>query len=157
MIAPAAYLREFAGQYPATMHHVAAQRVLRDRVPEFFLEEQRLGAMIVVDNGVFDLGAALSPADLVRAARTVHAAEIILPDVMHDGPATMRASDLAAAQILRVTDEFRPLCRGARRRRRGMAPLLRPFRLAAHTPGLSRSRPLAARNPAMGCRETAPP
>lgn len=110
VIAPAAYLRDFAAQDPATVHHVAAQRVLTD--PEyraFFLEETELGAAVIVDNGVFDLGEALPAADLVRAARAVHAQEIILPDVMHDGTATIRASDLAAAQILAITDEFR-LC-----------------------------------------------
>ena len=110
VIAPAAYLRDFAGQSPATVHHVAAHRVLRD-LPyrEFFLEEQQRGAAIIIDNGVFDLGESLGPADLVRAARAVHAAEIILPDVMRDGPATMQASDRAAIQILGLSDEFR-LC-----------------------------------------------
>lgn len=110
VIAPAAYLRDFAAQDPATVHHVAAQRVLTD--PDyraFFLEEAELGAAVIVDNGVFDLGEALPAADLVRAARAVRAQEIILPDVMHDGPATIRASDLAATQILAITDEFR-LC-----------------------------------------------
>jgi hypothetical protein len=110
VIAPAAYLRDFAAQDPATVHHVAAQRVLDD--PEyraFFLEEAELGAAIIVDNGVFDLGEALPAASLVRAARAVRAQEIILPDVMHDGPGTIRASDLAAGQILEITDEFR-LC-----------------------------------------------
>jgi hypothetical protein len=110
VIAPAAYLRDFAAQDPATVHHVAAQRVLADlEYRAFFLEEAELGAAVIVDNGVFDLGEALPAADLVRAARAVHAQEIILPDVMHDGPATIRASDLAARQILEITDEFR-LC-----------------------------------------------
>jgi hypothetical protein len=110
VIAPAAYLRDFAAQDPATVHHVAAQRVLGDpQYRAFFLEEAELGAVIIVDNGVFDLGEALPAADLVRAARAVHAREIILPDVMHDGLATIRASDLAATQILAITDEFR-LC-----------------------------------------------
>ncbi|MBL7489739.1 hypothetical protein I6A60_29420 [Frankia sp. AgB1.9] len=110
VIAPAAYLRDFAAQDPATVHHVAAHRVLSD--PEyraFFAEEAGLGAAVIVDNGVFDLGRALPADDLVRAARAVHAQEIILPDVMHDGPATIRASDLAAKQILAITSEFR-LC-----------------------------------------------
>jgi hypothetical protein len=110
VIAPAAYLREFAGQSPATVHHVAAQRVLRDPAyREFFLEEQQRGAAIIIDNGVFDLGVSLGSDDLVLAARAVRAEEIILPDVMHDGPATIRASDRAAAAILGVSDEFR-LC-----------------------------------------------
>jgi hypothetical protein len=110
VIAPAAYLRDFASQAPATVHHVAAHRVLHDRAyRQFFLEEQQRGAAIIIDNGVFDLGASLGPADLVRAARAVHAEEIILPDVMHDGPATIQASDHAAAQILGLSEEFR-LC-----------------------------------------------
>ncbi|TMR95646.1 hypothetical protein [Nonomuraea basaltis] len=110
VIAPAAHLRDFAAQMPATVHHVAAQRVLLDPAyKEFFLEEARLGATIIVDNGVFDLGRSLSPCELVRAARAVNAEEIILPDVIHDARATMRASDIAAAQILDMSDECR-LC-----------------------------------------------
>jgi len=110
VIAPSAYLRDFAAQDPATVHHVAAQRVLAD--PDyraFFREEAELGATVIVDNGVFDLGESLPPAALVLAARAVRAQEIILPDVMRDGPATIRASDLAARQILQITAEFR-LC-----------------------------------------------
>jgi hypothetical protein len=110
VIAPAAYLRDFAAQSPATVHHAAAQRVLHDEAyRRFFVEEADLGATIIVDNGVFDLGASLGPADLLRAARAVHAEEIILPDVMHDGPATMLASDHAAAELLALSEEFR-LC-----------------------------------------------
>ena len=110
VIAPSAYLRQFAGQSPPTVHHAAAQRILSDPAYRaFFLEEERLGAEIVVDNGVFDLGAPLGAGDLVRAARAVDATEIILPDVMHDGPATMRASDRAAAEIRDLTGRFR-LC-----------------------------------------------
>ena len=110
VIAPAAYLRDFAGQSPATVHHVAAHRVLRDLAyREFFLGEQQRGAAIIVDNGVFDLGESLRTDDLVRAARAVRAEEIILPDVMRDGEATMQAADRAATQILDLSDEFR-LC-----------------------------------------------
>lgn len=110
MIAPAAYLREFVAQSPATVHHVAAQRVLRDEAyREFFREEAELGATIILDNGVFDLGESLGPSDLVKAARAVRAEEIVLPDVMHDGPATMKASDQAAAELLDLSDEFQ-LC-----------------------------------------------
>jgi hypothetical protein len=48
----------------------------------------------------------IAPAACLRA---VNAQEIILPDVMHDGPATMAASDRAAAEILDLSEEFR-LC-----------------------------------------------
>jgi hypothetical protein len=110
VIAPAAYLHDFAAQSPATVHHAAAQRILQDaRYRAFFREEAELGAAIIVDNGVFDLGESLGPEDLVQAARAVNAAEIILPDVMHDGQATMRASSRAAAGLLKMSEEFR-LC-----------------------------------------------
>lgn len=110
VIAPAGYLREFVGQSPATVHHVAAQRVLNDDTyRQFFAAEARRGAEIIVDNGVFDLGASLPPQQLLHAARAVNAVEIILPDVMHDGPATMRASDRAATELLELGCELR-LC-----------------------------------------------
>lgn len=110
VIAPAAYLSDFVAQDPASVHHVAAQRVLTDPTyRDFFRIESELGATIIVDNGVFDLGHALPAAELVRAARAVAADEIILPDVLHDGPATMAASDQAASELLELSDEFR-LC-----------------------------------------------
>ncbi|GGN24098.1 hypothetical protein GCM10011609_77380 [Lentzea pudingi] len=110
VIAPPAYLDSFVAQEPARVHHVAAQRVLTDiTYREFFHRESQRGAEIIVDNGVFDLGHALPAADLVTAARAVHASEIILPDVMRDGPATIKSSDEAAREIGGLTDEFR-LC-----------------------------------------------
>ncbi|QMU67276.1 hypothetical protein [Streptacidiphilus sp. P02-A3a] len=110
VIAPAAYLDAFVAHDPAGVHHVAAQRVLADPAYRaFFRREAERGAEIIVDNGVFDLGHALSAADLIAAALAVDAREIILPDVMRDGPATMKASDVAAREILDLSDGFR-LC-----------------------------------------------
>ncbi|MFE7576915.1 hypothetical protein ACFU5Z_19500 [Streptomyces sp. NPDC057521] len=107
VIAPPRYLAHFVAQSPATVHHVTAQRVLGDAVyRRFFRREAELGATIIVDNGVFDLGESLSALELVEAARAVQATEIILPDVMHDGPATINASTQGAAEIRKVTDEF---------------------------------------------------
>jgi hypothetical protein len=56
----------------------------------FFHREAQRGAKIIVDNGVFDLGRALPATDLIEAARAVDADEIILPDVMGDGPCGCR-------------------------------------------------------------------
>ncbi|WP_405589700.1 hypothetical protein [Streptomyces sp. NBC_01190] len=110
VIAPPAYLEEFVAQDPARVHHVAAHRVLTDAAYRaFFACEAERGAEIIVDNGVFDLGHALPVADLIAAARAVDAREIILPDVMRDGPATVKASDEAAREIRDLTDDFR-LC-----------------------------------------------
>lgn len=108
IIAPARYLREFAAQVPARVHHVAAQRVLQDeQYRQFFREQAEDGASIVVDNGVFDLGDSLAAEDLISAARAVAADEIILPDVMRDGAATVRASDAAAVEFSKYSDGLR--------------------------------------------------
>lgn len=110
VIAPPEYLDAFVAQEPARVHHVAAQRVLTDSAYRaFFHREAQRGAEIIVDNGVFDLGQALPAADLVAAARAVAAREIILPDVMRDGLATIKASDQAAREIRDLCDDFR-LC-----------------------------------------------
>ncbi|WP_330335596.1 hypothetical protein OHS33_38845 (plasmid) [Streptomyces sp. NBC_00536] len=99
-IAPPAYLEAFVGQDPARVHHVAAQHVLSNETyRDFFRRETERGAEIIVDNGVFDLGHALPAADLVKAGHAVKAREIILPDVMRDGPATLKASERAAREI----------------------------------------------------------
>jgi hypothetical protein len=110
VIAPPDYLDAFVSQEPASVHHVAAQRVLTDATYRaFFHREAQRGAAIIVDNGVFELGQALPAADLIAAARAVEAHEIILPDVMRDGAATIKASDEAASDIRDLSDEFR-LC-----------------------------------------------
>ncbi|SEB61102.1 hypothetical protein [Streptomyces melanosporofaciens] len=110
VIAPPAYLDDFVAQEPARVHHVAAQRVLsHDGYRAFFVAEAERGAEIIIDNGVFDLGHALPAADLVAAGLAVSAREIILPDVMHEGAATIKASEQAARDILDLTDSFR-LC-----------------------------------------------
>ncbi|MBB1243579.1 hypothetical protein GL263_08390 [Streptomyces durbertensis] len=111
VIAPPAYLNEFVGQAPARVHHVAAQRVLSDETYRaFFAREAERGAEIIVDNGVFDLGHALPAADLVAAGYAVGAREIILPDVMRDGAATLKASEQAAREIRELAGDAFRLC-----------------------------------------------
>lgn len=111
VIAPPAYLNDFVAQEPAVVHHVAAQQVLADEsYRSFFAREAERGAEIVVDNGLFDLGYALPAASLVEAALAVSAREIILPDVMRDGPATLRASEQAAREIRKLSGDAFRLC-----------------------------------------------
>lgn len=82
IISPIAYLELFTARRPPAVHHVAAHQVLQsDRYREFFREQQRAGAEIVLDNGVFELGYSLPMSELINAARLVGAGEIILPDV----------------------------------------------------------------------------
>ena len=111
VIAPPAYLDYFVTQDPPRVHHVAAQLVLGDPAyREFFAREAARGADIIIDNGVFDLGRALPARDLITAGRAVAAREIILPDVMGDGPATLKTSEEAARDIRDLASgEFR-LC-----------------------------------------------
>ncbi|UNZ21363.1 hypothetical protein [Streptomyces sp. 891-h] len=111
VIAPPTYLDTFVAQAPARVHHVAAQRVLSDETYRaFFAREAENGAEIIVDNGVFDLGHALPAADLVAAGRAVGAREIILPDVMRDGAATVKASEQAAREIRDLAGDAFRLC-----------------------------------------------
>lgn len=111
VIAPPACLKAFVGQEPARVHHVAAQRVLSDEAYRtFFAREAERGAEIIVDNGVFDLGYALPAADLVEAAFAVSAREIVLPDVMRDGAATLKAGERAAREIRELSGDVFRLC-----------------------------------------------
>lgn len=111
VIAPPAYLEDFVAQEPARVHHVAAQRVLSDEIYRvFFAREAERGAEIIVDNGLFDLGYALPAESLVEAARAVSAREIILPDVMRDGAATLKASEQAAREIRELSGDAFRLC-----------------------------------------------
>ncbi|MEU3616928.1 hypothetical protein ABZ725_32190 [Streptomyces sp. NPDC006872] len=111
VIAPSAYLDSFVAQDPARVHHVAAHQVLSDEAyRSFFAREAERGAEIIVDNGVFDLGRSLPAADLVAAGRAVGAREVILPDVMRDGPATLRASEHAAREIQDLAGDAFRLC-----------------------------------------------
>ena len=107
IIAPTRYLEAFASQTPSTIHYTAAQRILNDDdYLRFYKDEAERGARVIVDNGVFDLGQSLDPADLVRAAKAVHAAEIVLPDIIHNGAETMRSSDAGARAIHRISTAF---------------------------------------------------
>ncbi|MGW1363001.1 hypothetical protein ACWCQP_37035 [Streptomyces chartreusis] len=111
VIAPSAYLKDFVAQAPARVHHVAAQRVLSDAAYRaFFAREAERGAQIIVDNGLFDLGYALPAGRLVAAALAVSAREIILPDVMQDGAATLKASEQAAREIRELSGDTFRLC-----------------------------------------------
>lgn len=110
-IAPPAYLENFVAQEPARVHHVAAQHVLSDESYRgFFAREAERGAEIIVDNGLFDLGYALPAESLVEAALAVSAREIILPDVMRDGAATLKASEKAAREIRELSGDAFRLC-----------------------------------------------
>ncbi|MFC8285076.1 MULTISPECIES: hypothetical protein [Streptomyces] len=111
VIAPPAYLETFVAQEPARVHHVAAQHVLSDEIYRaFFAHEAERGAEIIVDNGLFDLGYALPAESLVEAALAVSAKEIILPDVMRDGAATLKASKKAAREIRELSGDAFRLC-----------------------------------------------
>ncbi|RMI36621.1 hypothetical protein EBO15_38130 [Actinomadura harenae] len=111
VIAPTAHLKDFVAQEPARVHHVAAQRVLSDEsYRAFFAREAACGAEVIIDNGLFELGHALPTPRLVEAALAVSAREIILPDVMRDGPATLKASEQAAREIGDLSGDAFRLC-----------------------------------------------
>jgi hypothetical protein len=110
LIAPADYLERFVAQDPPTVHYVAAQRVLANLdYRRFYRTQAEMGAFLILDNGVFDLGQSISVEDLRRAATMIKAHEIVLPDVINDGAATVSSSSRAAREYHRLADSVR-LC-----------------------------------------------
>jgi len=80
IIAHVGGLRRWAAQ--SHFHMALAPLVLQsDAYREFYLEMSRRGDYVVVDNGAAEEKALTMP-DILKAARMVRAAEIVLPDVL---------------------------------------------------------------------------
>ena len=98
-------------QEPPTIHFLSAPRVLRSRrYCRFYRRERERGAYLVLDNGVVDIGEPLPPTDLARAVRLVCADELVLPDVLHQGRATMRLTGRAATQLRGLNESGLRFC-----------------------------------------------
>lgn len=53
----------------------------------------------ILDNSLIELGGAVDLKRVVKAAETIRADEIILPDVFQDGPATIKAVQSAIDEL----------------------------------------------------------
>jgi hypothetical protein len=83
---------KFLPRYCQTGYHLAlAHQVLIDsKYAQFYLEQSRAGAHVILDNSVIELGYPLADEDLVRAAKAVEAREVVIPDKPGDKERTLR-------------------------------------------------------------------
>lgn len=87
IISPIALLNEYSGL--STFQMALAHLVLQDSCyREFFARRSREGDFVLMDNGVVETGVALQPEQLVRAASSIEASEIVLPDCINNAPGT---------------------------------------------------------------------
>ena len=92
-IVPTAHIAEMGT--PGTMHLPLAQVVLRDRA--YARHYRSITTLVprtyvILDNGAFEAGAALSADELMLAADMIRPHEIVLPDVLRDPTATVARS-----------------------------------------------------------------
>lgn len=79
IIAPNAYLEEYATQSPA--HLVLAHIVDKDPVyADFYRSMSDRGDRVIMDNGAFELGQSFSPEKLIKLGHLCGADAIVLPD-----------------------------------------------------------------------------
>jgi hypothetical protein len=103
-VAPLAGLRQLAkadllGHYQLLI----APIILKDLAGyRSFFQETDPQQVVIVDNGVIELGHALSAADLYKAAMTVDAQLVVMPDTIDDGPATVHQTAKALAEYRRL-------------------------------------------------------
>lgn len=65
-------------------------QVLRDaRYRDYFRSLTERGEFVILDNSAFELGEAVGDKYIVEAAAQIHPSEIVLPDILHDGPKTI--------------------------------------------------------------------
>lgn len=57
-------------------------------------------AFTLLDNGAYELGESMPMADILSYAREIQAHELVLPDVLYDGPATARLTAAAMKNLL---------------------------------------------------------
>ena len=85
---PISLLEECAAQghyHMALSHLILKSEVYRS----FYLRMSQRGDFVSVDNGVVEKGKALPLVSVLEAAHMVRAQEVVLPDVLYDGPKTL--------------------------------------------------------------------
>lgn len=91
IIPPTKYLTPFASFANNSYHMALAQRVLSDEeYKNYYKSKSRAGDFVILDNGACELGKSIKLSDLVTAAKTIEAKEIVLPDKLRDGVKTIK-------------------------------------------------------------------
>ena len=98
LIVPNAHLEEFGqGDLHLLLAHLMSNKVYREHY-----QKQRLhGAYLILDNSAHEYKEGINAAKLLRQAMRVRAQEIVVPDVLDDGPATVERAMQALEEMVR--------------------------------------------------------
>lgn len=84
-------------EYNQKMHMFLTHMV--EKYPAYVQVAQDAPGYKILDNSLIELGGAVDLDRVIKAAETIGADEIILPDVFRDGPATLKAVEKAIAEL----------------------------------------------------------
>lgn len=98
-ILPLHYMHlEATNDYHMALAHLVGNGIYRG----IMKDRAQRGDFILMDNGVVETGQALDPRYLVARAFSIMASEIILPDVICDGEATLRMGESALHDVQKL-------------------------------------------------------
>lgn len=86
-----------------THYHMALTHLVLedDYYARFYRERSAAGDYVILDNSVIELGSSLTTDMLVEAGRKIRASEVILPDVLDDGEATVHQAMAGISALAR--------------------------------------------------------
>lgn len=92
-IVPTTYMKFWLGRdYHMMLAHLADD-------PEYVKEANLAKGYKIMDNSVYELGESLTPEKLIEAAKKLNPSEIVVPDVLRDGAATLLSAYKYTAQL----------------------------------------------------------
>lgn len=94
VICPTSMLGWLQYKFQPTFHMVLAQVYLQDyKYAKFFKIRRLLGDFLLLDQGAAELGAAVCDEALIGVVRQLRPQLVVAPDVLHDGPETVRRTE----------------------------------------------------------------
>lgn len=86
LIPPIPHLQEFGrGNFHLLLNHLLQDKKYIDH----YIEQRKRGAYLVLDNSAHEFGMGDDPLTLIYNASVLKAQEVVVPDVLDDGPATV--------------------------------------------------------------------
>jgi hypothetical protein len=89
IICPTAFLEHFATR---SKFHLILPHLIKQykKYFEFYRNRAKEGDFILLDNSIFELGYSLNNIELLEIAESIHASEIVAPEVWHDKKGTIK-------------------------------------------------------------------
>lgn len=100
--------------YHMALTHLALQS---KAYKDYYKERAAKGDFVILDNSIIELGASMDWGTVVDVAEAIQPSEVVLPDVLLDGPSTMEA--IGTALMSKHTTRLKPgtrlmaVCHGA--------------------------------------------